>query len=216
MVVIQAGRGSRKDKASLGRYQEGHGQKTQERIVETASRLFREQGVHATGLAQIMKESGLTVGGFYKHFESKNELLKRALEHALSSFQPSMSEVNSADPNQDWLALFADFYLHPAHVANPGRGCPLPSLLSEISRGPLELRQSCEGSLLSMLNSLETWIPGEAWADKREMAWGILATLVGAMVLARSVASAELRDEILRGARGTVALRIRASGDLEK
>ncbi|MDF1666198.1 MAG: TetR/AcrR family transcriptional regulator [Planctomycetota bacterium] len=189
----------------MGRYEDGHRQQTQGRIIKTASRLFREQGFHATGLAQIMKESGLTVGGFYKHFESKTELFEKALEDALKSSQTFLAEDPGADTGAPWLALLASFYLNPIHADNPGRGCPLPSLLSEVARAPSELRQSCENQLLTMIEGFDKRNSGLAPEESRAKSWSVLASLVGGMVLARSVASAEIRDEILASCQDAIA-----------
>lgn len=200
----------------MGRYEDGHRQQTRDRIVETASRLFREQGVHATGLAQIMKESGLTVGGFYKHFESKTELVQKALEDALQSSH----EILARDPGENigarWLAQLSSFYLNPAHAENPGRGCPLPSLLAEIARAPVEVRQSCEDQLLSLISGFEKRIPGSGSDGGREQSWSVLASLIGAMVLARSVATPQLRDEILESCQRGISRGSQENSDSEK
>lgn len=188
----------------MGRYEDGHREQTQARIIETASRLFREQGVNATGLAQIMKESGLTVGGFYKHFDSKTELFQRALKDGLKSSQAFLAADPRGDVGPEWLSLLAALYLNPKHADNPGRGCPLPSLLAEVARAPEEVRASCEDQLLLLIEGLSTRVPDSESASPRAQSWSVLASLVGAMVLARSVASPELRDEILESCQDAI------------
>lgn len=104
------------------RYPEDHKQKTRRRIVEEAARLFRQDGVGATGLQPLMKALGLTHGGFYAHFKSKDDLVETALRHAAAQLDEITAPLAEAERP---LALLIEQYLSPRHRDNPGAGCPL-------------------------------------------------------------------------------------------
>src|SRR4051812_10521009 len=119
------------------RYAPGHNEATRDRIVKVASRLFREDGIAATGLATIMAESDLTVGTFYTHFKSKEALVRETLQRAL---QIRQEELEQALRDGD-LELAIRAYLSPEHRDGPGTGCPTAALVPEVARHPRATRQ---------------------------------------------------------------------------
>ncbi|MBC9250286.1 TetR family transcriptional regulator [Pseudomonas alcaligenes] len=176
------------------RYAEDHKAKTRQRIIEEAARLFRQDGVGATGLQPLMKALGLTHGGFYAHFKSKDELVEIALQHATEQLKGSAEEsLSSATP----VATFISRYLSPAHRANPGAGCPLTTMCAELGqRGqPSELTDQVIRERLSML---ESHLPGDTAAEQSVL---VLSAMVGALLLSRSVKDPELADRLLQGTR---------------
>src|SRR5213592_3720360 len=168
-----------------------------ERIVEAAAQLFRERGFEGIGVADLMKEAGLTHGGFYGHFSSKDDLIAEASALALLSNLP---ERPSGDP----LSTIASGYLTSKHRDDPGTGCLLAALGSDVSRQRPAVRRAVADHVRAAVELLTKLIPGKAKAARRQKAISTYATLVGAMVMARAVDNRELSQEILEAARASV------------
>src|SRR5947207_6702929 len=170
--------------------------RNRERIVETAAQLFRERGFEGIGVADLMKEAGLTHGGFYGHFSSKEDLVAeasaRALMRSLALFR-KVAEQGGADP----LSAIATAYLTSRHRDNPGEGCLLAALGSDVSRQGRTVRRAVTDHLRSAVDLLATLVPGKRKAARRQKAIRTYATLVGAMVMARAVDDRALSQEIL-------------------
>jgi TetR/AcrR family transcriptional repressor of nem operon len=165
--------------------------KNRRRILEAASKLFRQKGFDGVGVDAVMKEAGLTHGGFYGHFESKDDLVAQACEHALVNADDSWR--SAADP----LATLAAAYLNAEHCANPGDGCVLAALGPDISRQPAGARRAFTDSVRTRIDQLSTLLPGRSPSARRKQAIAAWAGLVGAMVLARGVDEPSLTEEIL-------------------
>jgi TetR/AcrR family transcriptional repressor of nem operon len=166
-----------------------------ERIVETASRLFREKGYDGIGVADLMKSAGLTHGGFYGHFASKEDLLAEACGMAMWNSVDKWREA-LAGSGGDPRGTIARYYLTAQHRDNPGKGCALAALGPDASRAGDEVRQAMAEGLQAQLRILAEALPGTP-AEKRREAIATYAALVGALVLSRSVADQEQSDEIL-------------------
>ena len=176
------------------RYSETHKAATHQRIIEEASRRFRRDGIAATGLQPLMKALGLTHGGFYAHFSSKDQLVEEALAAAAEQLQAACSALFAQEQP---LQAFIDSYLSRAHRANPEAGCPLPTLSAELGQRcqPSPLTDALVEDRLAMLaGALDR--PG---ADETSVA--LLCTLVGALMLSRSIKDPELSDRVLDSAR---------------
>src|SRR2546423_10796222 len=176
---------------------------SRERIVETAAQLFRERGFDGVGVADLMKEAGLTHGGFYGHFSSKENLVAeasaRALAQSLALFS-KVAERGAADP----LSAIATGYLSKRHRDNPGDGCLLAALGSDVSRQGPTVRRTVTDHLRSAVDLLTTLVPGKSKAARRQKAISTYATLVCAMVMARAVGDRALSQEILDAALASV------------
>ena len=161
-----------------------------ERILEAAARLFRERGLDGIGVADLMAAAGLTHGGFYAHFESKEELMAQACARAL---QKSLEKWRAGT-----LADLVAAYLSPRHRDQPGPGCALAALGSDVPRqGPLVRHAYTEG-VRALLDELAARMPGRTRQARRRAALASLAAMVGALLLARAVDDAALSDEILQ------------------
>lgn len=168
-----------------------------ERILASAARLFREKGFDGVGVDAIMEDAGLTHGGFYRHFRSKEDL---AAEAVASGFA-----VNAAE--QKACATFAELvatYLSPAHRDDPGGGCALAALGSDIARQGPKVRRCMTDHVRQ---SVERLAGRRASAGRRQQALASLSGLVGALVLARAVDDPALSDEILAAARAVLGAR---------
>ena len=167
-----------------------------ERILEAAAQRFRERGFDGIGVADLMKEAGLTHGGFYGHFSSKDDLIAEACARALAQSLTRWHKVAdraSGDP----LSALAGAYLTSSHRDNPGAGCVLAALGPDVSRQGPAVRHSVTGYVRSACDLLAKLVPGKSKAARRQEAISTWATLVGAIVIARAVDDRALSREIL-------------------
>lgn len=154
--------------------------KSHQRIVASASRLLRERGVDGASVSDVMKDAGLTHGGFYKHFPSKDAMVASALDVA---FEPFIAMLDSADANAG--TAYRDLYLSGAHVSNPGIGCPIAALSQDIARGSEELKGVFGHNVDQLTDALAETMDGPAAVRKGD-AIRQLCMLVGAVVVARA------------------------------
>lgn len=184
------------------RYDKGHKDLTRQRIIEVASRQFREQGVAAVGLAGIMSDAGLTNGAFYAHFDSKEDLVREVLSHAGFRTKLSMAAENGTG-----LAGAIRDYLSQNHRDNPGKGCPTSALVAEIARHPKATRDAFTGKVADVIELIAGGVDAASDAERRRKAVAIYALMVGTLQLARAVNDKRLYGEILQsGADEAVAL----------
>lgn len=176
------------------RYSEDHKAQTHQRIIEEAARLFRRDGVGATGLQPLMKTLGLTHGGFYAHFKSKDELVETALRHSADKLTAVTNEIANSDKP---LAHLISGYLSSAHRANPGDGCPLPTMSAELGQRGAPSPVTDE-LIRDRLQAIEAGLSVEH-ADEQSVL--ILSAMVGALLLSRSVSDPELSDRLLKTTR---------------
>jgi TetR/AcrR family transcriptional regulator, transcriptional repressor for nem operon len=170
-----------------------------ERILEVAARRIREVGTEAPGVAEIMADAGLTHGGFYKHFGSRDELIVQAANQTYVESEAAAQRVIDGAPEP--LAAFVDWYLSSQHRDNPGAGCSVVALGNDVARGSDELRSAYAGQVKRYLARLDELL-GTTGAERPSAdAMVALSTLVGALLLARAVDDQELSERILRDAR---------------
>jgi TetR/AcrR family transcriptional regulator, transcriptional repressor for nem operon len=172
------------------RYSQDHKAQTHQRIIKEASARFRRDGIGATGLQPLMKALGLTHGGFYSHFKSKDELVEKALQAAGEQVDVICAELFAQDRP---LEAFIDAYLSEWHQTSPDEGCPLPTMSSELG-----LRGQQSPTTDVVLNARLDQVQGTL-EDKDAAAQSIviMSTLVGALLLSRSVENPELAQRIL-------------------
>jgi TetR/AcrR family transcriptional repressor of nem operon len=188
------------------RYPAEHNEATRERILEAASRLFREHGIAAVGLAKIMAEVDLTVGTFYTHFKSKEALLREAL---LRSLDARHEELKRALPGAD-IEMMVRAYLSPEHRDASGSGCTVAALASEVARHPRATRRTFASHNEPTLDALAVLLSRPGKAVSRADAAAFLGLLSGTLQLARATPGEAESDAILdAGIRA--ALRLAAS-----
>jgi TetR/AcrR family transcriptional regulator, transcriptional repressor for nem operon len=170
--------------------------RNRERILDAAAQLFRERGFDGIGVADLMKEAGLTHGGFYGHFSSKDDLIAQASAHELTRSLAHWSQVGER-ASGDWLSAIASAYLTSTHRDNPGAGCVLAALGPDVSRQGPAVRRAVTDYVRSVVDLLVRLVPGTSKAARRRKAISTYATVVGAMVLARAVDDRALSQEIL-------------------
>jgi TetR/AcrR family transcriptional repressor of nem operon len=184
--------------------------RNRQNIVEAAGRMFRSKGVDAVGIAELMKEAGLTHGGFYNHFASKEDLAAEACGASFTASLGSLEQLleEGADPTGPPLKRVVDTYLSAAHRDAPDGGCPSASLVVDAGRHSDTIQSvyaaGAEGYLTGFAEEFAREHEGEITPQEaRERAVLLFSRLVGAMVLARAVSHVQpdLSDEILRTCR---------------
>jgi TetR/AcrR family transcriptional repressor of nem operon len=183
------------------RYSREHKQETHDRIVKKASVRLREKGAHGIGVADLMKEAGLTHGGFYAHFDSREALVIEAFAYAMDRSMEHWRKITDEVSPEKRLALVAESYLSTIHRDNPGHGCSIPSLGAEIARESPKTRKAFAGKLDEMIEMMADYMPNMPRKAARKQAIATLATMAGTMLLARIAGSSELSDEVLKAGR---------------
>ena len=169
---------------------------SREKIVDAAARAFRERGLDGIGIADLMKEAGFTHGGFYAHFDSKEDLMAEACALALDRSLDKWRRLSDDSPGAA-LEAIATSYLSAHHLHNPGSGCTFAALASDLARHGPGVRGAVTSRLRRLMEILARAMPGRTRAARQRKALAAFASLVGALVLARSVDDAGLAREIL-------------------
>ncbi|MET0442180.1 MAG: TetR/AcrR family transcriptional regulator [Casimicrobiaceae bacterium] len=177
---------------------------SRERILDVASKLFREHGLDGIGVADLMKNAGLTHGGFYGHFSSKEELIAQACARALEN---SVEKWEKLCEGGRPLSVIVKSYLSTRHRDDPGEGCALAALGGDVSRQGAPVRRAVTDGVRSMVEVLARVVPGTTSAAKRKKALAIYAGLVGALVLARAVDDPEMSEEILQAVSASMGVK---------
>ncbi len=178
-------------------------EQTRERIVRAAARAIRKHGYEGVGVADVMKEAGLTHGGFYAHFESRDALLAQAAEHAGGESVEDLSRaVARAKPGEELMTL-VDSYLDDRHVEAPerGLGCALAAAGSDVPRQNEEVRRAVSRRVKDLIGLVERQFPDWGKNAAHEKAMAIVASMVGALLLARTVEDPKLSKSIRKAAR---------------
>jgi len=169
-----------------------------QRVIETAARLFRENGIDAVSVAELMSAAGLTHGGFYGQFKSKDDLAKQAASQALEETAETRSRLTGS--REERWALLKKNYLSATHCEHPGYGCPFTTLSIDASRRNTDLKQTLTRGLKLFLKDIQDLMSGRGPDAKRRQAMVALSAMVGAMVLARAVdddkLAADLREAV--------------------
>lgn len=178
-------------------YSKAQKERTHKRIVTIASKRFREKGLAGLGIAELMKEAGLTVGGFYKHFDSRDDLVAEAVSAAFGTWQRQKEAAESGGQPFSFVKLIDD-YLSDAHRKNPGKGCAFSALAPEIARSDKRTRALTSEQVRKDLELIGGLLPGKDKRAARSRAILTFSALVGAMSLARAVSDEALSHEILK------------------
>jgi TetR/AcrR family transcriptional repressor of nem operon len=180
-----------------------------DRIIDAAGALFRAKGFGGIGVADIMKAADLTHGGFYGHFASKDDLVAQASRRTMAHAAANWTRLVEAAPDSPYAALL-EHYLSPKHRDDPGKGCAFAALGNDAARSGKVVRKAFAEGLAPLIDILAQSIPGksiprESKAARRRKAVAAMATLVGALTLARAVEGTPLSDEMLEAAHRELA-----------
>lgn len=183
------------------RYEREHRARTHQRIVRNASRRFRAEGLHGPGVIKLMKASGLTHGGFYKHFKSKDDLIVEAVEESVREIREQlMVWAKQANPGEAWKELVKR-YLSSEHCDHPEVGCPMAALAADIARTPPQVRKRIRASMENYRKQLLEFMPGANDTEREKNFTLIFTAMVGAITVARTMSAGEDRQRVLTLAR---------------
>ncbi|MGN9845430.1 TetR/AcrR family transcriptional regulator [Nonomuraea sp. H19] len=176
------------------RYSKEHKQATRQRIVETAGRRLKRDGIDGSGVATLMADAGLTNGAFYAHFASKEDLVATAVAHQLRDQRETLSAVA---PGRAGVEQIVRAYLSVEHRDSPGDGCPSAALLDEIGRCADATKQAYTDGVLAVIDDFATRLAPENPQSVRTKVLSVYAGMVGTMQLSRALADRQLADEVL-------------------
>ena len=190
------------------RYSKEHKEETRRRILEAAARAYREEGVSGVGIGELMQSIGLTHGGFYAHFDSKDALVAEACDSVRSPLAQRYFEWAEEVGGAEGLRRVIRGYVSRQHRDDPGLGCLMPALAADVSRGAPEVRASFTRSLRRLAAGIARLLPGGHRVDAAppdeavpDEALVLVSGMVGAVLLSRAVDDPELSDRILLAAR---------------
>jgi TetR/AcrR family transcriptional repressor of nem operon len=186
------------------RYSKEHKFQTHARIVKRASVKLREKGAHGIGVADLMKDAGLTHGGFYAHFDSREALVIEAFTHAMDWSTANWRKLSETTPPEKRMSTIVNAYLTSTHRDDPGHGCAVPALGAEIARESAKTRRVFAGRMEQMIDMLADQFHGVPPKAARKQAIAVLATMMGSLVMARVAGNGEFSDEILRSGREAI------------
>jgi TetR/AcrR family transcriptional repressor of nem operon len=179
------------------RYEPEHKTRTRDRIVRNAARKLRAEGLSGPGVASVMKASGLTVGGFYRHFRSKDELLADSIAEAFSESSEKIYSSLQNLPREDrWKALVR-LYLSPEHCDHPDSGCPVAALAPEIARTKLGVRKRISGLIKDRAERWVEFMPGRTATEREQNFFIIFSAMAGAVSVARILTDPADRQKVL-------------------
>ena len=187
------------------RYEREHKTQTRDLIVRNTARKLRAEGLKGPGVASVMKASGLTVGGFYKHFRSKHELFAEAIAQAFSDSEKVYSSLQNVPREDRWKEVVRR-YLSPEHCDHPDTGCPVAALAPEIARAKLTVRKQISGLMKERAERWVEFMPGRTVAERERNYVLMFTAMVGAVSVARILTYsgdrqkvlADMRDHLLR------------------
>src|SRR5438132_4756502 len=179
--------------------------KTRERIVTAAAAEFRQHGIAATGLADLMKAAGLTHGGFYRHFASKDQLVAEACSAAIATMTERVASSASRERGRKGLEAAVADYLSTEHRDNPRDGCPLAALGSELARADSNTRAAATDAFLKLVDVLAGQIDAARSNEAEKRAVFAASAMIGALTMARVMTKSVLSDTILRSVEKAVS-----------
>jgi TetR/AcrR family transcriptional repressor of nem operon len=183
------------------RYSLEHKKENHERILSVAARSFREEGGDSSGIGTVMKKVGLTKGGFYRHFKSKDDLLVEAVARAFEEMGRGMVQVAEAAPDGQALRAMIERYLSIQHANSVGTGCVLSALGPELARKPLSVRKRIEASLDAYRERLLPFVSGKTREDRLAQCRLLFSSMAGVLVMARIITDPQKREQRLMEAR---------------
>jgi TetR/AcrR family transcriptional repressor of nem operon len=183
--------------------------KTRERIVKAAGAEFRDNGISEAALARVMTAAGLTHGGFYRHFASKDQLVLEACRKTLLSLVASLELLVNGKPHERALPLLVDHYVSRAHRDQPRTGCPLAALGSELARRDKRTRSAAMEGFLRLSRLIASHLETVPLRKRAERSMAIVAAMVGAVTLARIMPDSRISDSVLAGTRDYIIQSVR-------
>jgi TetR/AcrR family transcriptional repressor of nem operon len=183
------------------RYRPEHKAEVHQKIVKDASRRIRTEGLNGAAVAAVMRDTGLTHGGFYKHFENKDELLLESLREAFREIGDNLAHAaEQVPPEIAWKAIVKT-YLSLEYCDHPERGCPLTALSPELARVDKRMSGQILAELVNYKNRMIPFMPGRRTADRESAFFSIFSTMIGAVDIARMLPEPAMKEKVLGIAR---------------
>ncbi|HET9180370.1 MAG TPA: TetR/AcrR family transcriptional regulator [Terriglobia bacterium] len=183
------------------RYSLEHKAQNHEKILSMAARSFREHGGDSSGIGTVMKKAGLAKGGFYRHFDSKDDLFVGAVARAFDEMGRGMLEAAQSAPEGQALRAIIERYLSTRHANSPGMGCVFAALGPELARKPLPVRKRIEALREAYRERLLPFVPGQTREEKLTKFQLLFPSMAGVLTNVRMTSSAQKREHMLREAR---------------
>lgn len=183
------------------RYSLEHKAQNRENILSAAARSFRQHGGDSSGIGTVMKKSGLTKGGFYRHFKSKDDLFVEAVARALEETGRGMEEVARSAPKGQALRAIIERYLSVGHANSPGSGCVRAALGPELARKPVSVRRRIEALLEAYRERLLPFVPGRTREEKEAKIRLLFPSMAGVLMMVRVIPDPQKREQRLMEAR---------------
>ena len=183
------------------RYAPEHKLEIHQKIVKDASRRVRAKGLNGAAVSAVMKDAGLTHGGFYKHFRSKDDLLLESLREGFREIEDALAHAaEQLPPGEAWKAIVKT-YLSVDLCEHPDRGCPLAALSPELARADKKMRPQIAAELVNYKSRMLPFMPGRQSADKERAFFVIFSTMIGAIEIARMLPERAMREKVLASTR---------------
>jgi TetR/AcrR family transcriptional repressor of nem operon len=183
------------------RYSPQHKAENREKILSVATRSFREHGGDSSGIGTVMKKVGLTKGGFYRHFKSKDDLFVEAVARAFDEMGRGMLKIAESAPEGQALRAMIEYYLSARHANATGVGCVVAALGPELARKPLSVRKRIEASIDAYRERLLPFVPGQTREEKLEKCRVLFSSMAGVLMMARITSDPQKREQRLTEAR---------------
>jgi TetR/AcrR family transcriptional regulator, transcriptional repressor for nem operon len=183
------------------RYSPEHKLEVRQRIVKDASRRFRAEGLNGAAVSAVMKDAGLTHGGFYKHFGSKDELLLESVREGFREIEDALVHAaEQSPPGEAWKAIVKT-YLSLELCEHPEHGCPLAALSPELARAEKSMKPRIAAELVNYKSRMLPFMPGRRTADQERAFFAIFSTMIGAIEIARILPDRAMREKVLANTR---------------
>jgi TetR/AcrR family transcriptional repressor of nem operon len=194
------------------RYDSEHKQRTREKVLKAAAKAIRAQGPHRVGVATVMGKAGLTHGGFFAHFESKDDLVAAAIGQMFEETRTNWERLTQAKQPAAALVAYIDFYLSTAHRDAVAAGCPIPILAPELRRLAKPSRDQFAAGVARLTERLRSQLELLGVPNARDEAGSMLAEMIGALALARAEQDAQRSDAILSASKQRLKARFALAG----
>ena len=190
------------------RYEDGRKAKTREKIVKEAANAIRFKGSEQISVAEVMSQAGLTHGGFYAHFKSKNALIAAAIQQMFEESLAVFVGKTSGVPAREGLLAYLSFYLSTQHLQNRAFGCPLASIGHELPNLDAESREVFSGGMHLLFGKMATTLQEAGFAQPMQLSQSLFAEMVGAMTIARCERSDALAEQVLLNSCAAITARL--------
>lgn len=194
------------------RYPDSHKEETRKRVVKAAAAAVRARGPDGVGVAEIMKEAGLTHGGFYAHFPSKEALVAAAVAEAFDQGRRRFGRLTGDLTGLEAFGAFVDSYVSMEHRAAPERGCPVATIASDLPRQGPAVRSVFDAGVASLIGRVAEWLPGDV-ADREGLASSLVAEMAGVVSLSRAVSDDAVAERFLEQSRRRIRARAGLNDD---